>query len=151
VELDVSFRLRTAGGDRWYRIRGSAPTGDGTSLTLAGSFQDVDELHRAQDRNAYLAAIVDSADDAVIGLDRDAVIVAWNGGADRLFARDGGAMLGQPMASLAPWVRLDVLPDLLPRALRGEAVTGQIIEHRRDDGERLELDLRLAPIRDARG
>ncbi|RUL89648.1 sensor histidine kinase [Tautonia sociabilis] len=152
-ELDVSFRLRLADGDRWFRARGAIPEAAGKAppVTLAGSIQDVDELHRALDRNAYLAAIVDAADEAIIGLDRDAAIVSWNGGASRLFGRPAAEVLGQPAALLAPWVRLDLLPDLFPRALRGETVTGQFVEHRRDDATRLDLALTLGPVRNARG
>ncbi|MEW4566256.1 ATP-binding protein [Tautonia sp. JC769] len=150
-ELDVAFRLQAASGPRWFRARGAPPSDDLPIQTLAGSIQDTDDLHRTLDRNAYLTAIVDADDDAVIGVDRDAVVIAWNGGAERLLGRSSGDILGRPLAALAPWVRLDLLPDLLPRALRGETISGQVVVHRRDDGDRLELSLRMGPIRDARG
>ena len=150
-ELDVSFLLRMTAGDRWFRVRGASPGGGGPVVTIAGSIQDIDELRRVQDRNAYLAAVVDSADDAIIGLDRDAAIVAWNGGASRLFGREAAEMIGQPVSTLAPWVRLDLMPDLLPRALRGESVASQIVEQRREGGRRQEFALTLGPVRDARG
>ncbi|QDV38195.1 Phytochrome-like protein cph1 [Tautonia plasticadhaerens] len=150
-ELDVSFRLQRSAGDRWFRVRGASPGGDGPVLTLAGSILDIDELRRIQDRNAYHAAIVESADDAIIGLDRDAAIVAWNGGATRLFGREPAEVLGQPVSALAPWVRLDLMPDLIPRALRGESVSHQIVEHRREGGDRQEFALTLGPVRDAGG
>src|SRR5690606_14164186 len=130
---------RLAPGDRWFRVRGATPEDGGLAgLILSGSIQDIDEFRHAQDRNAYLAAVVDSLEKAVIGLDLQGTIIAWNAGATHLLGREGDEVLGQPVAGLAPWVRLDLMPDLFPRALRGETVTGQIVEHRREDGERLE-------------
>jgi PAS domain S-box-containing protein len=150
-ELDATFRLRRAAGDRWFRVRGASPGGDGPAVTIAGSIQDIDELRRMQDRNAYLAAIIDQSDKAVVGLDLEGRIVAWNPGAGRLFGREEGEAIGQPVSGLAPWVRLDVLPDLLPRALRGETLNGQLVEHRTEAGDRQDLALRISPVVDARG
>lgn len=149
-DLDVTFRLQTAFGSRWFRARGAPPSDDRPIETIAGSIQDTDDLRRTLDRNAYLAAIIDADDDAILGLDHDGLVIACDGGAERLFEQPSDTLLGQSAASLASWVRLDLLPDLLPRALRGETISGAVVEHRRSNGERLELSLRMGPIRDAR-
>ncbi|WP_169973746.1 sensor histidine kinase [Tautonia rosea] len=149
-ELDVTFRLQTESGAQWFRVRGAPPSEDRPIVTFAGSIQDTDDLRRALDRNAYLAAIINADDDAILGLDHDGVVIACDGGSERLFGQPSDIMLGQSAASLAPWIRLDLLPDLLPRVLRGETISGHVVEHRRDNGDRLELSLRMAPIRDTR-
>ena len=88
---------------------GRPPAATGPAVTLAGSIQDIDELRRdpgpqrLSRRHRRLVGGRDHRPRLAT-----AVIIAWNGGAARLFGREADEVLGQPVASLAPWVRLDL-------------------------------------------
>src|SRR5439155_15853659 len=48
----------------------------------------------------YLAAIVDSTDDAVIGKTLDGTIISWNKGAERIYGYAADEVIGQPISIL---------------------------------------------------
>ena len=61
-----------------------------------------DARERAERTQAYLAALVDSADDAILSKDLDGVIQSWNAGAERMFAYTADEMIGRPSRGFAP-------------------------------------------------
>ena len=54
------------------------------------------------DPQAWLAAIVASSDDAIIGKTLDGVVRSWNQGATRIFGWTAEEMIGQSIYKLIP-------------------------------------------------
>ena len=141
-----------ADGDRWY-IRRVRPYRsienviDGVVITLV----DITELKQAQERIAALAAIVDSSEDAIIGLAPDGVITSWNGGAERIYGYTAAEVVGTPFAALYPPDGRDGLEAERARAIRGEHVDSADIAGVCKDGHVVDLLLTLSPVRDATG
>jgi PAS domain S-box-containing protein len=52
--------------------------------------------------DAWLAAIVESSDDAIIGKTLDSVIRSWNDGARRIFGYGTAEIVGKPIYLLIP-------------------------------------------------
>jgi PAS domain S-box-containing protein len=104
------------------------------------------------DHAARLAAIMDSSDEAIITTDRDGVVTAWNGAAEKLFGYASGDAIGQPIADLiVPPDRLDEDRDIAARIGRGESIERLPTVRRTRDGHRLFIAVTLSPIRDGRG
>ena len=64
----------------------------------------------------YLAAIVESSDDAILSKDLNGSITSWNKGAERLFGYTAEEALGKPITILIPHDRLDEEVEISERS-----------------------------------
>ena len=119
-----------------------------TALTLAAG---VSEQRRAKATSSYLAAIVDSSDDAIIGKTIESIVASWNRGAERIFGYTAEEVLGQPITMLIPPDRVDEEPKIIDRLRRGERIEHFETVRRRKDGEEVDVSLTISPIEDATG
>src|SRR5262252_7866684 len=83
-------------------------------------FRDITERRRAERTRSYLAAIVESSDDAIIGKTIEGVITSWNTGAERIFGYTAGEIIGRPITVLIPPERHAEEHEILKRLSRGE-------------------------------
>jgi len=102
-------------------------------------------------RERFLASLVESCDDAIIGKTLDGTIISWNAGAERLYGYRASEMIGRPVAALFPPNRPELLPDLMEKLKRGETVLPYESVRRRKDGSTVEVAVTISPIRDHAG
>jgi PAS domain S-box-containing protein len=114
-------------------------------------FRDVTERKRAEETLARLAAIVECSDDAIVSKTLDGVIRSWNAGAERLFGYTAAEAVGQSVTLIIPPDRLDEEHEILSRLSRGERVEHFETIRMAKDGRRLNVSLKISPIRDADG
>jgi PAS domain S-box-containing protein len=115
------------------------------------AFIDITERKQAEEVQAYLAAIVDSYDDAVIGKTLEGTVVSWNRGAEHLYGYRAEEMIGCSITQIFPPERYDELPYLLARVRQGEAIKNYETQRITKDGRRLIIALTLSPIKDVVG
>lgn len=96
---------------------------------------------------AFLAAIVESSDDAIISKSLQGIITTWNLSAERLFGYSADEAVGRPITMLIPEDRLDEEPAILARINAGERVDHFETVRRRKDGTLIDISLRISPIR----
>jgi len=99
----------------------------------------------------WLAAIVDSSDDAIIGKTLDSVIRSWNGGARRIFGYDAAEIVGKPITHLIPPELHHEESQIIARLLEGKRVDHYETVRVRKDGARIDVSLSVSPIRSADG
>ncbi|MHB8781656.1 MAG: PAS domain-containing protein, partial [Candidatus Geothermincolia bacterium] len=100
---------------------------------------------------AYLAAIVESSDDAIIGKTPQGIITSWNAGATRIYGYMPEEMIGRHIGVLAPPGHEDEMPRILERVGRDERVEHFETTRTRKDGTLLDISLTVSPIKDAKG
>ena len=100
---------------------------------------------------AYLAALVDSADDAIISKDLNGVIQSCNGGAERLFGYSAEELIGKPVRILIPPERQSEEDEILARLRRGERVQHFETVRVTKGGRRIDVSLTISPVRDETG
>ncbi|WP_027997551.1 PAS domain S-box protein [Sinorhizobium arboris] len=99
----------------------------------------------------YLAAIVESSDDAIVAKDLDGIITSWNRGAERLFGYSADEAVGRSITILIPPDRLSEEPGILERIRKGEKVDHFETKRRRKDGTLVDISLTVSPVRDGTG
>ncbi|HJT90048.1 MAG TPA: PAS domain S-box protein, partial [Bryobacteraceae bacterium] len=110
-----------------------------------------EKLERAYQASHFLASIVESSDDAIIGQSLEGIIRTWNAGAERLYGYRSEEILGHNISELTPADRLGEESAILERLLRGERVEHFETVRRRRDGLPVEVSLTVSVIRDEAG
>ena len=114
-------------------------------------FRDITERRRAERTRSYLAAIVESSDDAIIGKTIEGVITSWNTGAERIFGYTAGEIIGRPITVLIPPERHAEEHEILKRLSRGERIEHYVTTRIRKDGSLLVISLSISPIKESTG
>jgi PAS domain S-box-containing protein len=122
----------------------------GKPLRMNGVSADVTERKIAEEIRSFLAAIVESSDDAVVGKNLESRVVSWNAGAERMFGYSAEEMIGQPIARLVSPDRPDEEPRLLRDVRRGSIHHLETVRIHKD-GHPINVSVTVSPIRNARG
>jgi PAS domain S-box-containing protein len=99
----------------------------------------------------FLAAIVESSDDAIYGKNLDSIIISWNAAAERIYGYSAGEIVGHSIAVLFPMNRRDELLDNMTRIRRGDLVGYYETERLRKDGTIIPVSVTISPIKDGEG
>ncbi|MEO7912140.1 MAG: PAS domain S-box protein [Roseiflexaceae bacterium] len=113
--------------------------------------QDITQRKQTDAARALLAAIVDSSDDAIIGVALDGIVLSWNSGAKHLYGYRADQMIGQPIAILRPPHEQEEAAQMYERLGRGESTTQIETVRLRNDGQLIDVALTTSAITDASG
>jgi PAS domain S-box-containing protein len=108
-------------------------------------------VRRIQETAAYMSAVVESSDDAVVTKDLQGVIRSWNAGAARIFEYSAPEVVGRPVALLIPPEHQHEEAVILERLRRGERVDHFETVRLAKGGRRVDVSLTISPIRDRFG
>lgn len=129
---------------------------DGESLLLM-NIRDVTERKSAEREQALLAAIVESSDDAIIGISPDSRVMNWNGGAQRLLGFKPEEAIGQRVVDLyVPsseriWVEKQIREDFANLKEHSNLVHRLEATMQRKDGSIVSVSLVASGIFDPKG
>jgi PAS domain S-box-containing protein len=100
--MSVEHRIvRPDGTVRWIHTQGHMEVAGLTGRRrFVGTVQDITERHDAEARLREQAALIDSARDGIMVRDLNHVILAWNGGAERIFGWTASEAIGQDGVAL---------------------------------------------------
>jgi PAS domain S-box-containing protein len=118
---------------------------------LARQAADLIERTQVEERFRWLASIVESSDDAIIGKNIDGIITSWNNGAERLFGYTADEVVGKPVTILFPPDRHNEERIILERIMRGERIDHYETVRHRKDGSSVDESLTISPVKNAEG
>ena len=113
-----------------------------------------DNSNSAQDQAiplAFLGSIVESSDDAIVGMTLDGLIISWNAAATRIFGHAQADAIGQPIELLIPAELHDEEQRILEKVRRGERVDHFETIRMTKEGRQFPVSLSVSPVRDATG
>jgi PAS domain S-box-containing protein len=108
-------------------------------------------LEKAFEERAYLAAIVDSSDDAIISKDLNGIVRSCNAAAERMFGYSAAELVGRPIRLIIPADRQSEEDDILARLRQGERIDHFQTLRRAKDGRLLDVSVTVSPVRDSSG
>lgn len=111
----------------------------------------LERLEAGELANAWLAAIIQSSDDAIVSKNLDGIVQSWNPAAERIFGYTAAEMIGRPIATLVPADRPDEEANILARLRRGERVDHFETVRVTKTGQHINVSVTISPIRDSSG
>jgi PAS domain S-box-containing protein len=166
VETELLRKLKTAEAiepyeTNWLRKDGRDipvlvtvyPVTDEAGQVLGASklVCDLSERKQADENRFRLAAIVDSADDAIISKNLNSIIKSWNEGARRMFGYTADEIIGKSILLLIP-EELQYEEDEILRKLRaGERVDHYETRRKKKSGEIFDVSVTISPVKDESG
>jgi PAS domain S-box-containing protein len=144
---DTMLRLRRHDGVyRWHLMSIVPLKRDGEISAWIGAATDIDDLRRAEDANARLAAIVTASADAIMSFSAKGIIQSWNPAAEELFGYSAEEAIGAPASLLVPPDSPKGPRGAFDRALAGETVKTDTVRVAKS-GELIAVAITAAPMR----
>jgi PAS domain S-box-containing protein len=113
--------------------------------------QDITHRKEAEEAKLYLAAIVESSEDSIIGKTLDGIITSWNAAAERIYGWTADEAIGQSVTLLVPPGYEQESRLILAKIRQGEPISGYETKRVRKNGKLLDIALTISPIKDAAG
>ncbi len=151
VEFEEEVSLKTVGT---RHVRGAYRpdfASDGTIVGWVASLSDVSDRKNAEKVLRQFAAIVESTDDAIIGMDLNGLINSWNNAAKELYGYSAEEVIGRSVSILIPPEPFQDEGEILERIRGGERIVHYETVRMAKDGKRIDVSLTISPIQDASG
>jgi len=114
--------------------------------------KDASRYAYAIDENLrFLAAIVQSSEDAIISEALDGTITSWNPAAERMFGYTEKEALAKPMSIIGPPDRVAEFSQIIERARQGVSVERYETQRKRKNGTLVDVLVTVSPVRDETG
>lgn len=113
--------------------------------------RETDSRRVAFEAGAWLAAIVENSDDAILSKTLDGIIMSWNAGAEKLFGYAAEEAIGQPITTIIPRDRLHEEEAIIRQLRAGQRVDHLETVRRRKDGSLIDVALTVSPVKDEAG
>ncbi|PST82721.1 histidine kinase [Pedobacter yulinensis] len=113
--------------------------------------RDISDRQDAASKQAMLAAIVESSDDAIISKRLDGTITSWNAGAQRIFGYSEAETVGKSITILIPESRLHEEEHIIDNIKNGRRVDHFQTIRLHKAGYEIPISLTVSPIRDLKG
>jgi PAS domain S-box-containing protein len=130
-----------------------SPIKDRTGKIIGASkiVRDITEFRRISKAQAFLATLVESADDAIVSKTLGGIVTSWNKAAERIFGYTADEMVGRSITRIIPPERQDEEPMIIGRLKKGDRLEHYETVRVRKDGRRVDISVTISPIRDGAG
>lgn len=99
----------------------------------------------------WLAAIVESSEDAIVSKDLNGIITSWNKSAERILGYTAEEVIGRSVSLIIPQELREEEAVILSKLRAGERIDHFETMRVNKNGERLNVSLTISPIKDPQG
>jgi PAS domain S-box-containing protein len=144
---------KTKAGDRISIVLTVSPikNNSGNVISISKIAPDISEQKLAEEKQAMLAAIVNSSDDAIISKTLEGIITSWNYAAHKMFGYTEAEVIGKHISIIIPPDRLDEERVIIENIRNGKNIdhfeTVRVGKH----GNTVNISLTVSPVRNKKG
>ena len=102
-------------------------------------------------REQMLAGILESAEDAIVGLNLDGSVLVWSRGAEHLYGYTAAEVVGSSFYSLLPIYEVPLLRSVLEKASEGKLIEYETGERLNKVGSKLSVTVKRTALKDEQG
>jgi PAS domain S-box-containing protein len=124
---------------------------DGNFIGTTVIARDITVQKLFSEKNAMLAAIVDSSDDAIIGKTLDGIIASWNAAANKLFGYTEKEAVGHHISLIIPRDRLQEENEIMASIRQSKKIEHHKTVRLTKTGLEIPISLTVSPIHDDSG
>src|SRR5688572_1187892 len=95
-----------------------------------------------------LTAIMHAANDAIIGVTLERVVVSWSRAAEEIYGYRAGEIIGRRLDLLLPPERTHEIEHVMDKIVRGEIVRSYETTHLSREGKPVQLEISVSPVGD---
>ena len=113
--------------------------------------RDISENQNADERQAKLAAIINSSDDAIISKTLKGIITSWNISAEKMFGYTEEEAVGKHISIIIPEERLNEEEYIISQIAAGIKVDHFETIRKNKNGSYIAISITVSPIKDSSG
>lgn len=118
------------------------------SLTVYSISILLTERKRLLQEHERFALIVESTDDAIIGMDLDGKILSWNPGAEKTYGYSANEVIGQPVRTLFTSTISSEVSQIVQDIQEGKKLNRFDTVHRHKEGREIDVSVTISAVRD---
>jgi PAS domain S-box-containing protein len=133
--------------DSGYIIRNMA----GKAMRIIGAMSDVTIRKEAELASRHLVAIIESSDDAILGISLDGSIMSWNKGAEKMYQYPAIDAIGEHISLVVPENKLEEIQMFVDIVRAGNTLSHYETYRSRKDGKDIPVSISVSPIVNSEG
>jgi PAS domain S-box-containing protein len=124
---------------------------DGELVGAVNTLIDVTEQRSGETKQAMLASIIESSEDAIVSKTLNGTITSWNISAEKMFGYNEQEMVGNSIRQIIPKTRWQEEDVILGKIRSGEKVEHYETYRLTKNGIEIPVSLTISPIRNSKG
>ena len=132
----------------WIKVQGSTFFNPAKRLRrIIGAMVNITDIKEAEAKNAELAAIVNSSNDAIVGKTLNGQITSWNFAAEDLFGYTANEIIGHSVLQLIPEDRRNEEDYIIEQLKAGKSIKHFETKRLTKEGSLIDVSLTISPIK----
>jgi len=115
------------------------------------NFRDITSRKELEEKQALMALIVNSSDDAIISKSIDGIITSWNVGAQKILGYTAFETIGKHISMLVPIEYRNEEAMIIETIKKGKSVEHFETKRRKKNGDLIDVSLTISPVKDNLG
>jgi len=124
---------------------------EGKIIGISKIVRNITERKQSEQERIKLASIVESSEDAILGMNLDGIIDSWNSGAVKMFGYKENEIIGKSVQLIYPSERTEELPGIIQKLRAGARIEHFETERKRKDESIIDVSLSISPIKNEKG